>query len=67
MADNIFAKLRRAVPKPYERMVRHNLWISEKIWRLVDKIVYTRKEPGQYQTRFIWLGWEIRATLKEDR
>ena len=65
-ADNIFAKLRRAVSKLDKRAVRHNSWISEDTWRLVNERVSMRREPGQDQRRPRQLGRDIRATLKED-
>ena len=41
-ADKLFDELRRAVPKPDKRTERHNLWISNETWRLVDERVSTR-------------------------
>ena len=46
-ADKIFAKLRSAIPKPDKQAVRHNLWILEDTYRLIDKIVSARREPGR--------------------
>ena len=37
------------------------------MWRLVNKRVSTRREPGQEQRRLRRLGRAIQAALKEDR
>ena len=66
-ADNIFTELRRTVPNPDKQAARHNSWILDRTWRLVDKRVSTRREPGRNQTSLIWLGWVIREALKGGR
>ena len=43
--DGLFADLRRAVLKPKFRDARKNVWISETMWRLVDKRVSARRDP----------------------
>ena len=43
--DQLFAALRRAVPKAQPREARQNAWISEKMWRLINKRVSTRRDP----------------------
>ena len=45
--DELFAEFRCAVPKLDKHLARHNLWISAKTWRLVDKRVSTRRDPGR--------------------
>ena len=66
-ADNIFSELRRAIPKPDKWAARHNTWISEVMWILVDDRVSGRQEPGRDQMQIRRLGWAIREALKEDR
>ena len=66
-AENIFAELRRAVTKPDKQVAHHNSWILMEMWRLVNKRVSTRREPGQEQRRLRRLGRAIQAALKEDR
>ena len=48
-ADKLFAELRRAVLKLDKQAARHNSWILEEMWRLVDELVSARREPGRYQ------------------
>ena len=64
--DGIFAALQRDVPKPHARDRRKNGWISENMWRLVDKRVSTRRKK-RYQTRIRRLSRAIAASLKVDR
>ena len=64
--DDIFAALRRAVPKPNMRERRMNDWISEDTWRLVDKRVSARRGT-RLQARIRRLSREIVASLKRDR
>ena len=71
--DKLFAELRRAVPKLNKRTARHNSWISEETWRLVDKRVSARREPRRDQRRLRQLGvgyqgitQGIQATAGED-
>ena len=66
-AEKIFTELRRAVPKPDKQAACHDSWILLETWRLVDKRVATRREPGQDQRRFRRLGRAIWVELKEDR
>ena len=66
-ADKLFAKLWRAVPKTDKRTVQHNSWIAAETWRLINKRVSTRREPGRDQRRLRRLGRAIRELLKEDR
>ena len=66
-ADNIFADLRRAIPKPDKRAAHHNSWILEDTRRIIDERVYMRQETGRDHHRIIWLGRAIREALKEDR
>ena len=46
-ADTIFAALCSAVPNPERHKTRHNLWIAEETWSLIDEKVSVRKEPGR--------------------
>ena len=65
-ADKIFAELRHAISKPDERSAFHNALIYESTWRLVDKRVSTRQEPGRDQAQIRRLGQEIMAAQKYD-
>ena len=55
-ADDLFAELWCAVPKPDKRLARHNSWISEKTGILVDERVSMRRDPGRYQRRIRRFG-----------
>ena len=43
--DELFAALRRAVPRAQPRKARQNAWISESTWRLIDERVSARRDP----------------------
>ena len=43
--DQLFAALRRALPKAQPHEARRNAWISEKTWRLIDERVSARRDP----------------------
>ena len=64
--EHIFAELRHAVPNLDKRVARHNSWILEETWRLIDKRVSARWEPGRDQRRLRWLGRAMREALKEN-
>ena len=66
-ADQLFAALRRAVPKAQPREARRNAWISEKTWRLIDERVSAHRDPryGQAFTRRI--GKAVKKSLAADR
>ena len=64
-SDKIFDKLRSSVPKPDKRAARHNSWISEETWRLIEKSVSVKGEPRRCQERLQLLGRVIRTELKE--
>ena len=66
-AENIFEELRSAVSKPDKGAARHNSWILEETWRIIDKRVSARQEHGQCQARVQRLGQAIRVALKGDR
>ena len=42
--DELFAALRRAVPRAQLREARRNAWISESTWRLIDERVSARRD-----------------------
>ena len=52
---------------PYQEQRSVWLWISGDTWRIVDKRVFTRRDPRQYQLRLRKLGRGIQASLNEDR
>ena len=47
--DELFAALRRAVPRPKPREARRNAWILAETWRLIDERVSACRDP-QYGT-----------------
>ena len=65
--ENIFVELRRDVPNQEKRAARHNAWISEVTWRLINETVSARREPGIYQALIRQMGRAIRAELKDER
>ena len=65
--DQLFAALRRAVPKAQPREARRNTWISEETWRLVDERVSARREPRKGQAFKRQLGRAVKASLAEDQ
>ena len=57
--DQLFAALRRAVPRAQPREARRNAWISESTWRLIDERV---PHAGTRDTgRPIDIDWERRS------
>ena len=54
------------MPKPYGRDWHKNEWISEEMWRLVDKRVFARRETGVH-ARIRRLNRAIRASLQGGR
>ena len=65
--DQIFAALRRAVPKAQPREARRNAWISELTWRLIDERVSTRRDPCYGQAFKRRLGKAVQKSLATDR
>ena len=65
-ADELFAELRHAIPKPDKQSACQNSWISEETWILISERVSTRREPGRDQRCIRRLGWAIRDYIKED-
>ena len=65
--DEVFAALRRAVPKARVREARKNEWISMEKWRLVDERVSARQDSEKGQAIKRRLGRAIKASLAEDR
>ena len=65
--NQLFAALRRSVPKVQPREARRNAWILETTWRIIDKRVSARRDPqyGQAFTRRI--GKEVKKSPAEDR
>ena len=51
--DELFAALRRAVPRPKPREARRNAWISAETWKLIDERVSARRDP-RYGTLYRW-------------
>ena len=66
-ADQLFAALRRAVPKVQPREARQNAWISEETWRLVNERVSARQDPRYGRAFKRKLGREGKASLAADQ
>ena len=65
--DELFAALRRAVPRPKPREARQNAWILAETWRLIDERVSARRDP-RYGTLYRWwMGKAVQASLAADR
>ena len=65
--DQLFAALRRVVPKAQPRAARPNTWISEETLRLVNKRVSARWDPRKGQALKSRLGRAVKASLAEDQ
>ena len=64
--DELFAALRRAVPRAKRREARRNAWISAETWRLIDERVSARRDPRYgtlYRRR---MGKAVQASLAAD-
>ena len=64
--DQLFAALRRAVPKAQPREARRNAWISEETWRLVNERVSACRDPRKGQAFKRQLGRAVKASLVAD-
>ena len=65
--DQLFAALRRAVPKAQPHEATQNTWIPEEMWRLVDERVSTRREPRKGQAFKRKLGRAVKASMAADQ
>ena len=65
--DEIFAALRRAVPRALAQETRRKDWISAATWRLVNERVSRCQDPSKGQTITRSLGRAIKASLTKDR
>ena len=65
--DQLFAALRRSVPKAQPREARRNAWISEKTWRLIKERVSALQDPQYGQMFTHHVGKEVKKSLAEDR
>ena len=65
--DQLFAALRRAVPRAQPREARRNAWISESTWRLINEIVSARRDPRYGQVYRRLLGKAVQKSLATDR
>ena len=65
--DQLFAALRRAVPKAQPREARQNSWILEETWRLVNEIVSARQDPRYRQAFKLQLGRAVKKSLAADQ
>ena len=65
--DQLFAALRRAVPRAQPRKARQNAWISGSTWRIIDKRVSARQDPRYGQSYRQRLGKAVQKSLATDR
>ena len=65
--DQLFAALRRAVPKVQPCEARQNAWISEETWRLVNERVSARRDPQYGQAFKRKLGRVVKKSLAADQ
>ena len=65
--EGIFAALRRETPNQKAWEARKNAWISEDMWRLINKRVSARQDTARNQNLLQLLGCAIYASLKGDR
>ena len=65
--DQIFAALRRAVPRAQPREARQNAWILESKWRLIDERVSARRDPQYRQAYRRRPGKAVQKSLATDR
>ena len=66
-ADTIFSALQSVVKNPDRQEARHNLGIAKKMWRIIDKRVSARREPGRFQAQLKRMRRTIREALKLER
>ena len=65
--DQLFAALRRAVPRAQPREARQNSWISESTWRLIDERVSARQDPKYGRAYRRRLGKSVQKSLRKYR
>ncbi len=65
--DAAYEELQRDVVRPPSRERPANKWITDKVWRIVDKRALLRRKGMRSQAAAHSLGREIRARLKADR
>ena len=65
--DELFAALRRAVPRAQPRKARRNAWISESTWRLIDKRFSARRDPRYGRVYKRQQGKAVQKSLAADR
>ena len=67
LADQLFQKLKDAMPNPTGQERRRAAWISEATWRLVDARSSLRRSEAYTQAEHRRLNRKVKASLKEDR
>ena len=65
--DQLFAALRRAIPRAQPREARRNAWISESTWRLTNERVSARQDLQYGQAYRRRLGKAVQKSLATDR
>ena len=63
--DHMFAKIRRAIPRPPRRECHRQAWISPETWSLITIRIATRQHKYQWSSRA--LSRAINEGLQEDR
>ena len=64
--DELFAALRRAVPRAQLREAIRNAWILESTWRLIDERVSARRDPRYGRAFKRRQGKAVQKSLAED-
>ena len=65
--DELFAALRRAVPRPKPREARRNAWISAETWRLINERVSAHRDPRYGKADRRRIEKEVQASLVTNR
>ena len=64
-ADRMFAELRRAIPKPYQKERHRQAWIPPETWSLIDTRIESRHQRYQQSSRA--LSRAIEAEIQGDQ
>ena len=58
---NLFAEIRKAIPKPPTWATQSNEWISEAMWKLINMQVAVRRDPRGGRDEIWCPGRHVRA------
>ena len=67
LTDQLFAALRRAIPRAQPHEARQKVWILESTWRLINERVSARRYPRYGQIYRRRLGKAVQKSLATDR